>query len=107
MLKDKATDGDDDKEDEADKGKLKPNSGNGADLPNYRWIQTLGDLDVSGLRTVCIRVFRLEIFFAFEIKLTVPLKVTGRVKARDCVVEFQKKVSFCQNIRAKKSFSQL
>ena len=35
------------KEEEEDKGKMKPNAGNGADLPNCKWIQTLQDLDVS------------------------------------------------------------
>jgi len=37
----------DEEEDEKDKDKLKPNSGNGADLPNYKWNQTLVDVEVN------------------------------------------------------------
>ncbi|KAH0998778.1 hypothetical protein HUJ05_003278, partial [Dendroctonus ponderosae] len=34
-------------EDESEKGKLKPNSGNGCDLDKYKWTQTLQDIEVS------------------------------------------------------------
>jgi len=58
----------DDEDDEDSKGKIKPNDGNGADLPNYRWIQTLGEVDIF-----------------------VPLKVNFKVKSRDCIVDIKQK----------------
>ncbi|CAL1277617.1 unnamed protein product [Larinioides sclopetarius] len=58
----------DEDEDEADKGKLKPNAGNGCDLPNYKWTQSLS-----------------------EIELKVPIPANFKVKARDVVVVIEKK----------------
>ena len=55
----------DEDEDEDEKGKMKPNAGNGADLPSYKWTQTLE-----------------------EIELRVPLPMA--VKSRDVVVDWQK-----------------
>lgn len=58
--------GGDEEEDEEDKGKLKPNIGNGGDLPNYRWTQTLQ-----------------------EVEIRVP--VQPAIKSRDVVVNIQRK----------------
>jgi len=62
---------DDDEEDEADKGKMKPNSGNGADLDKYKWVQTLSELD-----------------------LRIPTGFAKPLKSRDIIVEFKKKRLF-------------
>ncbi|KAM0728428.1 Nuclear migration protein nudC [Formica fusca] len=63
---------DEEEEDEKEKNKLKPNSGNGADMPNYRWTQTLG-----------------------EVELKVPLKVNFSVRPRDVIVTITKKQLSC------------
>jgi len=59
---------DDEEDDEDDKGKIKPNYGNGADLPNYSWTQTLEELEVR-----------------------VPLKVNYRVRGRDVYCDVGRK----------------
>ncbi|XP_021934555.1 nuclear migration protein nudC isoform X2 [Zootermopsis nevadensis] len=63
----------DEEEDPKEKGKLKPNSGNGCDLPNYRWTQTLS-----------------------EIELRVPIKVSFTIRPRDLIVDFHKKHLTCR-----------
>ena len=45
-----------------------PNSGNGADLPNYSWTQTLE-----------------------EIELKVPIRLGFKLKSKDVVVNFKKR----------------
>ena len=61
-------DDDEEEDDPKEKGKLKPNAGNGCDLPNYRWTQTLS-----------------------EIELRVPLTAPFAIRSRDVLVKIQKK----------------
>lgn len=56
------------KEDEENDGKLTPNSGNGYDFPNYRWTQTLQDIEVR-----------------------VPSKTAFKLRSRDVIVNIQRR----------------
>lgn len=58
----------DEEEDPKDKGKMKPNAGNGCDLPNYKWTQTLSEIEVK-----------------------IPINVPFKLKSKDVIVDFQKK----------------
>ncbi|KAL4233266.1 hypothetical protein ACF0H5_007950 [Mactra antiquata] len=66
--KDEDKKSDDEEEDEDAKGKIKPNSGNGADLEKYSWTQTLSELEV-----------------------LIPMNVTFPVKSKDLIVQMDKK----------------
>lgn len=57
-----------DDEEDSEKGKLMPNSGNGCDLENYRWTQTLQ-----------------------EIEVRIPLRIDFKARQRDVVVNIAKK----------------
>lgn len=54
----------DEEEDEKEKNKLRPNSGNGADLPNYGWTQTLQDLEVSDVNILHAIKFMITSFWS-------------------------------------------
>jgi len=58
----------DEEESEEDKGKMKPNSGNGGDYENYSFTQTLEELE-----------------------LKIPMKVDFKLRGKDVIVDIQKK----------------
>jgi len=88
------TDGAEDVEDEDEKGKMKPNAGNGCDLDKYSWTQTLEEVELRiSLPTPCrARDLLVEIG---KKKLKVQLKGTSEalidgeleaeVKVEDCI----------------------
>ena len=88
------TDGAEDVEDEDEKGKMKPNAGNGCDLDKYSWTQTLEEVELRiSLPTPCrARDLLVEIG---KRKLKVQLKGTSEalidgeleaeVKVEDCI----------------------
>jgi len=57
-----------DADDEKDNGKLMPNKGNGANMENYSWTQTLS-----------------------EVELRVPFKVNFTIRSKDVITDFGKK----------------
>lgn len=65
-----AVDEGDDADQGEGQGKLKPNAGNGANLENYSWIQTLTDV---------------------EITIPLPVPPGGKFKSKDLVVDIKKK----------------
>jgi len=79
-------------ENEEDKGKLKPNEGNGSQTENYKWIQTLPEIDIQIKIAPGIKSKQLIVEFKNKtIKVGVkgqPLLIEGelyaKVKPADC-----------------------
>lgn len=75
-------------EDDDAKGKLKPNTGNGGDLPNYSWTQVCPSPSLAGITTVYCLLQTLQ-----EVEIRIPSGMAVPIKGRDVVIDFQPKVS--------------
>ncbi|XP_029657438.1 nuclear migration protein nudC-like [Octopus sinensis] len=76
---DKLTEIPDEEDAEEDRGKLAPNSGNGANLENYSWTQTLQDIEV-----FCIKCH-------FQLKVPIRPPSGGRLRGKDVNVKISRK----------------
>nr|SVE74804.1 EOG090X0AH4 [Daphnia carinata] len=76
---------DEEEEDPQDAGKLKPNAGNGCDLPHYRWTQTLSDVEVriplpkAGLRSRDLTVDMQKNHLKVAVKNQLPAIIDDRL----------------------------
>lgn len=68
-------------EDEDAKGKLKPNAGNGADLSNYKWTQTLNDVEIRAPSGLSVPIRSRDVIVDIQ-----PKKLKVQVKGHEAII---------------------
>ncbi len=103
----KKADGAEEEEDEDEKGKMKPNSGNGADLPKYKWTQTLEEVEVriplsvpcrAKDLTVEIAKKRLKVQVKGEAEPIIDGELEADVKVEECMWNLEDKRAIFINL---------